>query len=158
MLTNDLKSSPVALITRYAHRMLFETGIAEAIHLFHIDALSSMVELDFDLQLTLIGRALYRLLAQCLPENYHHAHAKTLFDSRLDVGGLVQVTDHDVLVTLDHRAHNPILAQAGLLDRPTPMPWFHGKSLVLRLTTHSFVGFLGNHDEVRALMKSGRYR
>ena len=115
--------------------MLIENGIAEAIHFFHIDALSSMVELkvDFDLQLTLIGSALYRLFAKRLPETYRHAHAKSLFDSLLDVGGLVQITDHEVLVTLDHRAHNPILAQAGVLDRPTPMPWFHGKSLVLRL-------------------------
>ena len=43
LLTNDFKSKPAALITRYARRMLIEDGIAEAIHFFHIDALSSMV-------------------------------------------------------------------------------------------------------------------
>ena len=54
------------LITRYAQRMLIENGIAEAIQFFHLDALSSMVGLkvDFDLQITLMGSALYRLLAQ----------------------------------------------------------------------------------------------
>ena len=115
--------------------MLIENGIAEAIHFFHIDALSSMVDLkvDFDLQITLMGSALYRLLADRLPGNYRRAHAKTIFDNLLDVGGRVDVEDRQVVVTLDHRAHNPILAETGLLDRPTPMPWFGDKKLVVRL-------------------------
>ncbi len=56
LLTNNPRDGPVALITRYAHRMLIENGIAEAIHFFQLDALTSMVELkvDFDLQITLI--------------------------------------------------------------------------------------------------------
>jgi len=135
LLTNDFKSGPAALITRYARRMLIENGIAEAIHFFHIDALSSMVELkvDFDLQVTLMGSALYRMLAERLPENYRRARAKTLFGHLLDVGGKVDITEHQVIVTLDRRAHNPILAETGLIDRPTPMPWFFGKELILRL-------------------------
>ena len=135
LLTNDMEATPVELITRYAQRMLIENGIAEAIHFFHIDALSSMVDLkvDFDLQITLMGSALYRLLAERLPDNYRRAHAKTIFDNLLDVGGRVDVEDRQVVVTLDHRAHNPILAETGLLDRPTPMPWFGDKRLVVRL-------------------------
>ncbi len=136
LLTNDMEATPVELITRYAQRMLIENGIAEAIHFFHIDALSSMVDLkvDFDLQITLMGSALYRLLAERLPDNYRRAHAKTIFDNLLDVGGRVDVEDRQVVVTLDHRAHNPILAETGLLDRPTPMPWFGNKKLVIQLT------------------------
>jgi hypothetical protein len=135
LLTNDFTSGPAALITRYAKRMLIENGIAEAIHFFHIDALSSMVELkvDFDLQITLMGSALYRMFAERLPENYRHAWAKTLFGHLLDVGGRVDITEREVVVTLDKRAHNPILAETGLLDRPTPMPWFFDKQLILRL-------------------------
>lgn len=135
LLTNDLRSCPAALITRYAKRMLIENGIAEAIHFFHLDALSSMVDLkvDFDLQVTLMGSALYRMLAERLPENYRRAQAKTLFDRLLDVSGSVQVSDHHVIVTLDKRAHNPILAETGFIDRPTPIPWVFGKKLILRL-------------------------
>ena len=36
-----------------------------------------------------------------------------------------------VVVTLDKRAHNPFLVKSRLADRPTPMPWFGGKELVL---------------------------
>jgi hypothetical protein len=134
LLTNDNKASATSLITRYAQRMLIENGIAEAIHFFHIDALSAMVDLkiDFDLQLTLMGSTLYRLLADRLPDNYRRAHAKALFDNLLDVGSLVQVHDDQVIVRLDHRAHNPILASTGLAERSTPMPWFGNKKLLIQ--------------------------
>ena len=133
VLTNDMRATPATLITRYAQRMLIENGIAEAIHFFHIDALSSMVGLkvDFDLQLTLMASSLYRLFAQHLPENYHHATAKVLFDSLLDVTGKVEIEDTRVAVTLDKRAHNPYLVDSGLADPPTPMPWLGGKELVI---------------------------
>ncbi|MEW6753725.1 MAG: hypothetical protein AB1505_22500 [Candidatus Latescibacterota bacterium] len=135
LLTNAPKEAAAALITRYAHRMLIENGIAEAIHFFQLDALSSMVELkvDFDLQITLMGSTLYRLLAGRLPENYRRCHAKTLYDQLLAVGGQVQVGPQQVVVTLDPHAHNPILAETGLLDRPTPMPWFFDRQLRVRL-------------------------
>ena len=115
--------------------MLIENEIADAIHFFHIDALSSMVDLkvDFDLQVTLMGSALYRMLAERLPDNYRRAQAKTIFRHLLDVGGRVQVGGRKVIVTLDKRAHNPILAETGLIDQPTRMPWFFGNKLILQL-------------------------
>lgn len=134
LLTNDHKTGAASLITRYARRMLIENGIAEAIHFFHLDALSSMVDLkiDLDLQLTLMGSTLYRLLSQLLPETYRRAQAKTVFNNLLDVGGSVHI-DHDrVVVSLDHRTHNPILAATGLADGSTPMPWFGNKELTIR--------------------------
>ncbi len=135
LVTNDFKSTPAALITRYAKRMLIENGIAEAIHFFHIDALSSMVDLkvDFDLQLTLMGSALYRMLAERLPDNYRRAHAKTLFSHLLAVGGSVEITNREVVVILDKRAHNPILAETGFINNPVRMPWFFGKKLLILL-------------------------
>ena len=136
ILTNDFRSKPAGLITRYARRMLIENGIAEAIQFFHIDALSSMVGLkvDFDLQITLMGSSLYRLLAQRLAEEYRRATAKKIFNSLLDVGGLVEIDPKQITVTLDKRAHNPYLADAGLADQRTPMPWLGNRDLVIRLS------------------------
>jgi hypothetical protein len=133
LLTNDLNATPSNLITRYAQRMLIENGIAEAIHFFHIDALSSMVGLkvDFDLQLTLMASSLYRLFAQHLPENYRRATAKVLFDNLLDVSGRVDIEERRIVVTLDKRAHNPYLVDCGLADQPTPMPWLQDRELVI---------------------------
>lgn len=131
LLTNQMKIGHEPLITRYARRMLIENGIAEAIHFFHIDALSSMVDLklDFDLQVTLMGSALYRLLADRLPGTYQRATAKSLYHQLLDVGGEVAIGEDEVVVRLDTHAHNPILAASGLLDAPCPVPWLRGRSL-----------------------------
>jgi len=134
LLTNHLRRGCAALVTRYAQRMLIENGISEAIQFFHLDALSSMVGLkvDFDLQITLMASALYRLMANHLGHAYAHATAKKIFRNLLDLSATVRITDQQVLVTLDKRAHNPYLVASGLADEPTPMPWVGGKSLRIR--------------------------
>lgn len=136
ILTNNFDITPANLVTRYAKRMLIENGIAEAIHFFHIDALSSMISLkvDFDLQLTLMGSALYRLLANRLASEYKMATAKTIFSSLLDVGGRIAIGEEDICVTLDKRAHNPFLVDSGLADHPTPMPCLENKNLIIRFS------------------------
>ena len=131
LLTNNFKLRCPALVTRYAQRMLIENGISAAVQFFHLDALTSMVGLkvDFDLQITLMASALYRLLAQKIGGIYSTAQAKKIFHNLLDVSASVAITDGGVEVTLDKRAHNPFLVQSRLTDTPTPMPWFGNKLL-----------------------------
>jgi len=133
VLTNNLRLSCPALVTRYAHRMLIENGISEAIQFFHLDALSSMVGLkvDFDLQITLMASSLYRLMAARIGREYERAQAKKIFRNLLEVSARVRVETHEVSVTLDKRAHNPFLVASGLTQHPTPMPWLNGKKLVI---------------------------
>ena len=134
LLTNRLRSSGPTLVTRYAHRMLIENGISEAIQFFHLDALSSMIGLkvDFDLQITLMASSLYRLMAERIGREYQRAQAKKIFRNLLDVSATVTVEEQEVIVKLDKRAHNPFLVSSGLADKPTPMPWFGDKRLVIR--------------------------
>jgi hypothetical protein len=136
LLTNNLRSGCATLVTRYAQRMLIENGISEAIQFFHLDALSSMVGLkvDFDLQITLMASALYRLLASRVGREYQHATAKKLFRNLLDVSATVEILEHEVVVTVDKRAHNPYLVASRLADEPTPMPWFGDKPLAIRFS------------------------
>ena len=136
LLTNNLRSGCATLVTRYAQRMLIENGISEAIQFFHLDALSSMVGLkvDFDLQITLMASALYRLLANRIGREYQHATAKKIFRNLLNVSATVEVLDREVVVALDKRAHNPYLVASQLADEPTPMPWFGTKRLLIRFS------------------------
>ena len=134
LLTNHRKLGPVELVTRYAHRMLIENEISEAVQFFHIDALSSRVgmKVDFDMQLTLAASSLYRMMAQRMGREYSHCQAKTVFRNLLDLSGKVEVTATSVVVTLDKRAHNPYLVASGLADQPTTMPWFGDKKLIIQ--------------------------
>ena len=134
ILTNNFAIQCPALVTRYAHRMLIENGISDAIQFFHLDALSSMVglKIDFDLQITLMAASLYRLMAGRIGREYERAQAKKIFRNMLDVSANVAITKGEVVVTLDKRAHNPYLVASGLADAPTLMPWFGNKRLAIR--------------------------
>ena len=115
---------------------LIENGISEAVQFFHIDALSSMIgmKVDFDMQITLMASALYRLLANRIGREYQQATAKRIFRNLLNVSATVEVRDHEVVVTLDKRAHNPYLVASQLADATTPMPWFGSKRLAIRFS------------------------
>ena len=63
---------------------------------------------------------------------YERAQAKKVFRNLLDVSATVVITKDQVVVTLDKRAHNPLLVTSGLAETPTPMPWFGNKQLVIR--------------------------
>jgi hypothetical protein len=133
LLTNNFGIKCPSLVTRYAQRMLIENGISDAIQFFHLDALSSMIGLkvDFDLQITLMAAALYRLMASRIGREYERAQAKKIFRNLLDVSATVIVYDDEVVVKLDKRAHNPYLVASALAEKPTPMPWFGNKKLVI---------------------------
>jgi len=134
ILTNNFSIKCPTLVTRYAHRMLIENGISDAIQFFHLDALSSMVglKIDFDLQITLMAASLYRLMAGKIGREYERAQAKKIFRNMLDVSANVVITHDEVIVTPDKRAHNPYLVASGLADASTPMPWYGNKRLVIR--------------------------
>ena len=131
LLTNNTRIHCPALVTRYAQRMLIENGISEAIQFFHIDSLSSMVglQVDFDLQITLMASSLYRLMAERIGREYRHVQAKKLFRNLLDLSATVAISDQEVVVCFDKRAHNPYLVASGLTDQTVPMPWLGNKRL-----------------------------
>ena len=60
------------------------------------------------------------------------ARKKLGFRNLLDVSATVAIEAQRVVVTLDKRAHNPLLVQSRLADTPTPMPWFGNKRLHLQ--------------------------
>jgi len=134
LLTNQLKTSLAALITRYAQRMLIENALSDAVRFFHLDALSSAVGLkvDFDMALLVIASGLYRLLARRL-RGYQDAQARQIFRDLIDMPADVDITETEVVVRFHRRAHLPIILASGLLDKPVNIPWWQDRPL--RLTT-----------------------
>lgn len=133
LLTNDLRTPAAKRITRYAKRMLIENGLADAVHFFHLDALSSAVRLkiDFDVTLTEVATGLYRMLARQLA-GYESAQCRQLFRHFLNTPAQVEIAEDRVEVTLPKRAHNPLLIAAGVGKTTTPVPWWEGKPLALK--------------------------
>jgi len=130
LLTNDFKTTPKKIITRYAQRMLIENGLADSIDFFHLDALSSAVALnvDFDVLLTVIAGGIYRLFARAL-RGHATRKPRQIFRRFLDTPARVTVGQNEVLVQLARRAHNPILLDAGVIGTTTPIPWWGNRPI-----------------------------
>jgi len=130
LVTNDRRTTPKKLLTRYAQRMLIENALSDAVRFFHMDALSSAVGLkvDFDMALLVVASGLYRLLARCM-RGYSDAQARHIFRDLIDTPADIRTSGREVEVRFHRRAHLPILLASGLLDAPVKVPWWSNWSL-----------------------------
>ena len=113
--------------------MLIENNIEDGIDFFHMDALSSAVamKVNCDLQLTLMASSLYRLLAVRIGNGYEVAKSRHLFRDFIDASAEVTITESEIVVRFQKRAHNPLLIAAGFDKTDVAVPWLGGKRLRL---------------------------
>src|SRR4030043_1409202 len=135
LLTNQLTRSASSLIDRYAKRMIIENAISDGIDFFHIDALSSSVaiKVDCDLQLTLMASSLYRLLGAQIGGHYETAKSRHIFRDFIDAIAIITISENEIIVRFQKRAHNPLLKAAGFADNPVRIPWLGNKLLIFHL-------------------------
>lgn len=135
LLTNQLKASPSKLIGRYAQRMVIENGIQDGVDFFHMDALSSVVamKVNCDVVLTVMASSLYRLLGSQVAEGYETAKSKHIFRDLINATAQVVITESDISIHLQKRAHNPLLIAAGLHNTAISIPWLAHKRLQIGL-------------------------
>jgi hypothetical protein len=133
LLTNQLTRSSTHLIGRYAQRMLIENNIEDGIDFFHMDALSSAVamKVNCDLQLTLMASSLYRLLAVRIGNGYEVAKSRHLFRDFIDASAGISITESEIVVQFQKRAHNPLLIATGFDKTDGVVPWLGRKRLQL---------------------------
>ena len=125
LITNDFDMPVELVVGNYARRWRVETGIAEAVKFFHLNALSSpiLVKIHFDVAMTMIADTLYTMLAQKL-RGFEHCDAPKLYRHFVDGKGTVSVRDNTVIVTYPRRAHNPILRRVDWGKLPMVVPGF----------------------------------
>jgi hypothetical protein len=129
LITNDLRSTAKQLIERYARRMTIEQRLAEAIRSFHLDALSSAVPLnvDLDVVLSVLAGATCASLRRRLGAGYTTATPDTLQRRFLHTGGLI-INRHDTItVRLNRRTYSPVLRSADIPE--VAVPWWGGRRL-----------------------------
>jgi len=129
IITNDHTTSAKQLIQRYARRMTIEQRLADIIKAFHADALTGAVNLNIDLDITLVvlAQALTAALAKRLP-GYATSTPDTLQRRFLDTPGTITTTTDTITIRLDRRAYSPVLRQAEL-PTDTTVPWWGNRTL-----------------------------
>jgi len=134
VITNDDDTPTKTLIERYARRMTIEQRLAEIIRAFHLDALSSTVNLnvDLDVVLAVLSQALLAALRTRLP-GYAATTPDTLQRRFLETPGQIINDGNQVTVRLDRRAYTPVLRKADL-PADTTVPWWGNRRLHFELT------------------------
>jgi len=133
LITNELTTPAKDLFARYAERMIIENELDAYLGGFHLDALSSAVPLNVDLDttLTVLAGNLYRLLARQLPR-YALATPDTIWRHILDTGGTLHITNEAITCALNLRSHHPVLIDAGYADLNIAIPWWNDRTLRFR--------------------------
>ena len=132
ILTNDVDAPAGWLVNRYAKRMAIEQRLAEAIRSFHLDALSSAVALNVDLDATLTvwAHAAYDLLRRQLT-GYEHATPDTIWRRFVSTRGRLTATPDGIVARLNNRTYSPVLRTAQL--PPVEVPWWGGRTLTIEI-------------------------
>ena len=133
LITCDLTTPARDLFARYAERMTVENELDAYITGFHLDALTSGVPLNVDLDtaLTVVAGNLYRLLARKL-DRYDNATPDRIWRHFPDATGTLHITSDTVTCALNLRSHHPVLIDAGFADLQVPIPWWDGRTLRFR--------------------------
>ncbi len=132
VLTNNTTAKAARLVDRYAKRMTIEQRLAESIRSFHLDALSSAVALNVDLDttLTVAAQLAYDWLRRRLP-GYETATPDTVWRRFVSTKGSVVLGPGEVVVRLGERTYSPVLRAA---DLPVvSVPWWGGRRLRFEL-------------------------
>ena len=130
LITNDYTTPAKNLFTRYAERMIIENEFDADITGFHLNALSSGLPLnvDVDTTLTVLASNCYRLLARKLPR-YELATPDRIWRHFLDNTGTITVNHDHVRVDLALRTYTPVLIDAGFPEHDIPIPWWEDRTL-----------------------------
>jgi hypothetical protein len=130
LLTNNRDETARQIMMRYTSRNGIEDSLGSGVDFFHLDCLASEVPLNVDLDaaLTVVANGCYRWLASEL-DGFTAAKPKRLCRKIIETGGTVRVTEDQIHVHFEKRAHNPILRQAALDTKAGQIPWAGGKPL-----------------------------
>jgi len=135
LLTNHTRLGPATLLTRYARRTLIENSLNEQVHFFHVDALSSSVRInvDLDVVLSVIASGCYRWLAGQL-KGFERATAKTIWDEFLDRPGKILIGKEALTISVRRFRVAPVLLESKVSRDTTPIPLLGNKVVRLKVT------------------------
>jgi DNA-directed RNA polymerase specialized sigma24 family protein len=128
VLTNDHSARAAHLVDRYAKRMTIEQRLEESIRSFHLDALSSAVALNVDLDttLTVAAQLAYDWLRRRLP-GYETGTPDTIWRRFISTKGSIILGPEEVVIRLGERTYSPVLRAAELPS--VTVPWWEDRPL-----------------------------
>jgi len=133
LFTNDKSTSLKQIITFYARRWRIENNIAENIDFFNLNNLQSsvIVQVNFDIAMTLIANSLYKILAQKL-RWFEHATPKTLSHKFINIDTQINITDTELTIQYEKKTYNPMVKDWVTKLNPVQIPWLNNRTLCFK--------------------------
>jgi transposase-like protein len=130
IISNNPEIKSQALLIIYAKRWHIENKLADIVHFFNANALSSpiMIRIHFDLLWTLIADTLYHLFAKDL-RRFEKCTPQKIFKQFVDMPGQVVYDGNCFTIKIRKRAMTPILLGVEKLKKEIHVPWLNNKPL-----------------------------
>ena len=87
------------------------------------------MKVNFDLQVNLMASSLYRILSSRIGNGYQNAKSRYIFRNFVDANGNVIMTEKEILIRFQKRAHNHLLIAAGFDKVEINIPWLGRKRI-----------------------------
>jgi len=133
LITNDDTTKEKEIIQKYTKRWRIENNIQENVDFFSLNALSSsvIVQVDFDIAMTLIANTLYKIMAQ-KTKWLNHAKPKTVARNIIDTKANIIIEDNQIVVKFANRTYNPVIREWVDSLNELKVPWWNGRKLVFK--------------------------
>jgi len=130
IITNNDDMKVLDILVIYAKRWHIENKLAELVHFFNLNALSSpiMIRIHFDLLWTIIADTLYHQFAKDL-RGFDKCRAQTIFKQFVNMPGRIEYDGKGFTVKIRKRATTPILLGVEKFNKEIQVPWLGNKPL-----------------------------
>jgi len=138
LITNDFDLTTESLVRKYARRWLIEKEIAEQIHFFHLNNLSSsmVIKVDFDLTMSILTHNLFRLLANEL-ERFEKISDQQLYEKFLYNSADIIVGTEKIEIRYKKKRNLPLLLETMNNYHDIKYPWLGNKRLEIEGASYS---------------------
>ncbi|MDR1577878.1 MAG: transposase [Deltaproteobacteria bacterium] len=132
IITNDFDLSIESVVRKYALRWLVEEEISEQFEFFHLNRLSSsiVVNVDFDLTMSILAYNLYMLIANHLP-SFKQATINTINTRFIKNSANITIKDKNIIVKLNKNKMLPDILSIYKRLYQGSYTWIDNCSLVL---------------------------
>lgn len=138
IITNDFDITTKQAVLKYAQRWLVEQAIAEQIEFYHLNRLNSsiVVKVDFDLTMSLLADAVYKLFCAQI-SGFEKCKADKIYRSFIENYAYFKIEDKEIHIRLNKKVHLPLLFETDFFNKETPMPWLDNYKLKFEVATTS---------------------
>ena len=118
--------------------MVGRTGHFRTNKFYHLNRLSSsiVVKVDFDLTISILADAVYKLFCNQIP-GFENCKADKIYRWFIENYASIKIDKNQITVRLNKKVHLPLLFETNFFTQHTKIPWLNNHELNFEIATTS---------------------